>query len=223
MKQVYNHCFNNSHTVYRPTVNFILSLTANYLRRVPDLYSPLSTTIYLHGILHNKRKHADTHATGVHYLLRYLFLFLCFVSGAACFFVKHVQTGMCIYATSKIQVDAIWGKLFAVELSNNCLDPAAQFRFLDNSAMFNLERKSCFEGKSSVLYFLLAIDPAGNCRDRDHAIAQTSWGGLSVYEVDSGQTPCAVPTTNTYIGLTTCSDAEDKRFNFGKLFLFVCS
>jgi hypothetical protein len=129
---------------------------------------------------------------------------------------------MCIYATNKIQVNADWGKLFAVELSNNCLDPAVQFRFLDNSAMFNLERKSCFEGKLSVLYFLLATDTSANCRDRDNAITQTSWGGLSVYEVDSGQTPCAVPKT-TYIGLTTCSDTEDKRFNFGKLFLFVCS
>ena len=137
--------------------------------------------------------------------------------------MKHVQTGMCIHVTSVPHVTASWGNLSYVELSNNCLDPAAQFRFLDNSAMFNLERKSCFEGKLSVLYFLLAADPSGNCRDRDHAITQTSWGGLSVYEVDSGQTWCAVPKTNTYIGLTTCSDTENKRFNFGKLFLFVCS
>ena len=149
-------------------------------------------------------------------------LFLCFVSDAACFFVKHVQTGMCIHVTSVPQVDASWGKLFGVELSNNCLDPAVQFRFLDNSAMFNLERQSCFEGRSSLLYFLLATDTSANCRDRDHAITQTSWGGLSVFEVDSRQTRCAVHKT-TYIGLTTCSDAEDKRFNFGKLFLFVCS
>jgi hypothetical protein len=150
-------------------------------------------------------------------------LFLCFVSDAACFFVKHVQTGMCIYATSNIQVAASWGKIFAVELSNNCLDPAAQSRFLDNSAMFNLERMSCFEGKSYMLHLLLATDPSQNCRDWDHAITQTSWGGLSVYQVDSRQTRCAVPKTNTYIGLTTCNDVEDKRFNFGKLFLFVCS
>ena len=152
-----------------------------------------------------------------------IYLFLCFVSGAACFFVKHVQTGMCINVTGLIQVDKLWGKLFAVALSNNCLDSAVQFRFLDNSAMFNLERKTCFEGKSSVLYFLLATDPVGNCRDRDHAITQTSWGGLSVYEVHSGRTLCAVRKPNTYIGLTTCNDAEDKRFNFGKLFLFICS
>jgi hypothetical protein len=146
-----------------------------------------------------------------------IYLFLCFVSGAACFFVKHVQTGMCIHVTSVPQVTAAWGNLSFVELSNNCLDPAAQFRFLENSAMFNLERKSCFEGKLSMLYFLVATDPSGNCRDRDHAITHTSWGGLSVYDVFYKQTRCAVHKT-TYIGLTTCSEAEDKRFNFGKLF-----
>jgi hypothetical protein len=108
--------------------------------------------------------------------------------------------------------------------------------------MFNLERKACFEGtrragngyKLPMLYLLVATDPSSNCRDRDHAITQTSWGGLSVYEVPNKGTRCAVPgkddriATNqgidSYIGMTTdCSDAEDKRFNFGKLFLFVCS
>jgi hypothetical protein len=168
---------------------------------------------------------------------------LCFVSGAACFFVKHVQTGMCIHETEVIQDTYSWGILFFVELSNNCLDPAAQSRFLDNSAMFNLKRKSCFEATSRgglygyllpMLYFLNATNPASNCRDTEHAITQTSWGGLSVYYLPNKHTQCAVPgkdvrlATNqgidTYIGLTTdCTDAEDKRFNFGKLFLFVCS
>jgi hypothetical protein len=142
--------------------------------------------------------------------------FFPFSLGASCFFVKHVQTGMCIYATSVPQVAEVWGKLFGVQLSNNCLDPAVQFRFLENSAMFNLERMSCFEGKVSVLYFLLATDTTQDCRDRDHAITQTSWGGLSVYEVNSRRTRCAFQKTNSYIGLTTCSDTQNKRFNFGK-------
>jgi hypothetical protein len=177
-----------------------------------------------------------------HYLLRCLFLFLCFVSGAACFFVKHVQTGMCIHDTRIIQDNEVWGNLSYVELSNNCLDPAAQSRFLDNSAMFNLERKGCFEGTRRagtgywlpMLYLLVATNPSGNCRDQEHAITQTSWGGLSVYYRPDNRTRCAVPGKNDrlatnqgidpYIALTTnCNDAEDKRFNFGKLFLFVCS
>jgi hypothetical protein len=148
---------------------------------------------------------------------------------------------MCIHVTSVLQTNETWGSLTFVELSNNCLDPAAQSRFLDNSAMLNLERKGCFEGTARggtgynipMLYLLVATDPSGNCRDRDNAITQTSWGGLSVYEVPNKGTRCAVPSKDDrlanqgidpYIRLTTnCNDAEDKRFNFGKLFLFVRS
>ena len=185
---------------------------------------------------------AHRHATGVHYLLRYFILFIFFVSGAVCFFVKHVQTGMCIHVTSVLQTNETWGSLTFVELSNNCLDRASQFRFLDNSAMFNLERKGCFEGTVRsdfgyylpMLYLLLTSDPSDNCRDKDHAITQTSWGGLFVFYFIDKVMRCAVPgkddqlATNPgidpYIALTTnCNDAEDKRFNFGKLFLFVCS
>ena len=156
--------------------------------------------------------------------------------------MKHVQTGMCINDTRILQVDASWGNFSFVELSNNCLDPAAQCRFLDNSAMFNLKRKGCFEGtvrggigyNLPMLYLLVATYPSGNCRDKDHAITQTPWGGLYVYYFTGKQTRCAVPKTyqqlarnqgiDPYIALTTdCNDAEDKRFNFGKLFLFVCS
>ena len=156
--------------------------------------------------------------------------------------MKHVQTGMCIHETGLIQKPSkIWGNLYFVELSNNCLDPAAQSRFLDNSAMFNLKRKSCFEGTAMgrtgysipMLYMLVATNPSNNCRDRDQAITQTSWGGLSVFYFPT-KLKCAVPGNNDvlatnqgidpYIGLTTdCNDAENKRFNFGKLFLFVCS
>ena len=158
-----------------------------------------------------------------------------FSSGAACFFVKHVQTGMCIHDTRILQSYGSWGNLSFVELSNNCLDPAAQFRFLDNSAMLNLERKGCFEATSRasygyklpMLYLLLAKNPSGNCRDTDHAITQTSWGGLSVYYIPDKRKRCAVPKTfeglainrgiDPYIRLTTnCANTEDKRFNFGK-------
>jgi hypothetical protein len=134
-----------------------------------------------------------------------------------------------------------WGSLSFVELSNNCLDPAAQFRFLDNSAMFNLERTGCLEATRRkttggynlpMLYLLHATNPSSNCRD-NQAITQTSWGGLSVFQIPSEYSRCAISgkdgrlATNQgidpYIGLTpNCNDAEDKRFNFGKLFLFVC-
>jgi hypothetical protein len=161
--------------------------------------------------------------------------FFPFSPGAVCFFVKHVQTKMCINDTRILQAGGTWGNLSFVELSNNCLDPAAQFRFLDNSAMLNLERRGCFEGTARggtghllpALYLLVATNPIYNCRDESQTITQTSWGGLYAYYLPTRGTLCVVPgkddrlATNQgidpYIALTTdCTDAENKRFNFGK-------
>ena len=157
--------------------------------------------------------------------------------------MKHVQTGMCIIDTRIIQASGSWGNLSFVELSSNCLDPAAQFRFRDNGAMLNLKRPGCLfptykSGPGQLLdMFYLYVNSKGldteACAERvdrntDPAITQTSWGGLSMrykgYSKTAVQTWCAVPKTDsrlqidTYIGLTTsCNDAEDKRFNFGKI------
>ena len=169
-----------------------------------------------------------------------------FLSAATGFFVKHEQTGMCIIDTRIIQGKGSWGNVSFVELSNNCLDPPAQFRFLDNGAMLNLERPGCLfpQYKAGSGYFLdmfyLYVNSKGldtdACRERvdrntDPAITQTSWGGLSVkytkYTGRNLETMYVVPKTDQrladnlgidpYIGLTTdCNDAEDKRFNFGK-------
>ena len=57
---------------------------------------------------------------------------------------------------------------------------------------------------------------------------------MYIISLHGKQTWCAVPGKDdriardqgidTYIALTrNCNDAENKRFNFGKLFLFVCS
>ena len=133
--------------------------------------------------------------------------------------MKHVKTGMCINDTSKIQsgIGSSWGTLSYVELSNNCLDPAAQFRFRDNGAMLNLKRQGCFAAlyKAGSGYYLdmfyiyvgaVSLD-SGACAQKPdqniyRAITQTSWGGLSVYYArspksssSSFQTRCAVPTT----------------------------
>ena len=158
--------------------------------------------------------------------------------------MKHVQTGMCINDTRIIQSEGTWGNVSFVGLSNNCLDPAAQFRFRDNGAMLNLKRPGClfptYKNINEFLFdmFYLYVNSGGldteACRERVHrntdpAITQTSWGGLSVrykgYRKTTVQTWCAVPKTDSrlqidpYIGLTTnCNDTEDRRFNFGKLF-----
>ncbi len=124
-----------------------------------------------------------------------------FISDAAGFFVKHVDTGMCIYDTSIIQSESpLWGNASFVELSDKCMDTAAQFRFRDNGAMLNLARQGCLSphykhlcniDNDYILYiFYIYVDvfslDRSACAQRPdqgiyRAINQTSGGGLSVY------------------------------------------
>ena len=157
-----------------------------------------------------------------------------------------MQTGLCINDTGIVQsLGSTWGKLLFLELSDNCLDPASQFRFRDNGAMLNLKRKGClwagykYHGYGYHLgTFYLYVDAISLHRsacaqnpDRNiyRAITQTTWGGLSVYYSGYGktsfQTWCAVKGHDTrlvknagidpYLKLMTCSDAPEKRFHFG--------
>ena len=178
-------------------------------------------------------------------------LILIFVfSGVGGFFVKHIKTGMCINDTSiiKFGIGKKWGNLSYVELSNNCLDPAAQFRFRDNGAMLNLKRQGCLAAlyKADSGYHLdmfyiyvadnLEFEACAQNSENKRAINQTLWGGLILhykrFKTDPFVIRCAVPKTHQplendygidpYIEVTSnCNDAEDKHFKFGK-FLSFC-
>ena len=155
--------------------------------------------------------------------------------------MKHVKTGMCINDTSEIQSRGSWGNLSFVELTNNCLDPAAQFRFRDNGAMLNLKRQGCLSAlyKGGSGYYLdmfyiyladnLTLEACAQDSDNKRAINQTLWGGLTLHfkraKTDPFVIKCAVPKTHpplaNHIQLTdNCDDAGDRRFNFGKSLSF---
>ena len=149
---------------------------------------------------------------------------------------------MCINDTSIIIAKGSWGNTSYLELSNNCLDPAAQFRFVNTSAMLNLKRPGCIHPLYTIIkkkhFDFLPLWVAsvseiekGNSCNQKLAINQTSWGGLSVQHKTKGdrnfQTWCAVPKKNPplpeisginpYFGLVQdCNDAKNKSFNFGK-------
>ena len=162
---------------------------------------------------------------------RKIFFFI--LLGADGFFVKHVKTRMCISDTSIIQSKGSWGNMSYLELSSNCLDPAAQFRFVSTGAMLNLKRPGCLhplyrKGLDFLALWVASVSEIklGNSCNQKLAITQTSWGGLSVQH--RSQIWCAVPKTDQslannqgidpYFGLTRdCSDAENKRFNIGKI------
>ena len=55
--------------------------------------------------------------------------------------MKHSQTRICINDTGLIQSNNhVWGNVSHLEPSDNCLNPAAQFRVRDNDAML----KGCY-------------------------------------------------------------------------------
>ena len=154
-----------------------------------------------------------------------------FVPDTTGFFVKHVKTGMCINDTSIIMGDFSWGNMSYLELSINCLDPAAQFLFVNTGAMFNLKRPGCLHplpiNNPDFLALWVAsvseIERGNSCDDR-FAITQTSWGGLS-----TKNSRCAVPKADKrlanegidpYIATASdCNDNQNGRFNFGKILL----
>ena len=150
-----------------------------------------------------------------------------FVPDTTGFFVKHVDTGMCINDTSIIIRKGSWGNTSYLELSNNCLDPAAQFRFVNTSAMLNLKRPGCIHplpnlnNPDFLALWVASFRQTNSCND-ELAITQTSWGGLS-----TKPSRCAEHKTdqrfadqgiNSYIGLNQdCNDNQNRRFNFGKI------
>ena len=190
------------------------------------------------------------HTNNVKYWYAIVQSILIFVfSGVGGFFVKHVKTGMCINDTSIIQSRGSWGSLSFVELSNNCLDPAAQFWFRDNGAILNLKRQGCLVAlyktsrggyRLDMFYIYVSDDIEAEACAQDsnnkRAINQTLWGGLILhykrFKTDPFVIRCAVPKTHQplannygidpYIEVTSnCNDAEDKHFKFGK-FLSFC-
>ena len=146
-----------------------------------------------------------------------------------------------------------WGTITFLEFSDSCLDPAAQFSFRDNGALLNLKRQGCLAGYYKIVsgylldMFYLYVDAISldisACAQRPdrhiyRAITQTTWGGLSVYYKgrykSSFQSWCASighykplaenQGIDPYVQLTTsCTDAPEKRFRFGKFLLYTYS
>ncbi len=160
-------------------------------------------------------------------------------------FTYRYTKGLCLNDTGQIQSSGSWGNLSFLEFSyNNCLDPAAQFRFRDNGAMLNLKRQGCLaafhngSGYDLDMFYLyvdsVSLDTAA-CAQKPYeniyrAINQTSDGKLTVYykgkDKNSFETWCAYWKYNSqlnknydiyyYMGLST--SCYSYRFHFGKFF-----
>jgi hypothetical protein len=146
----------------------------------------------------------------------------------------------------KIQSRSRGGSWYFLDLSySSCLHPNAQFRFLDNGAMFNLARNGCVaasnkggSGYDLDMFYLYVGDSSTSdttaCATKRNAglhsvINQTAKGALSIQyrgkDKSSFETWCAILSHHAqlsddgikrYVGLTTeCYD-----INSNKKFLF---
>ncbi len=112
-------------------------------------------------------------------------------------------TGGCIKDTGQIQSNGSWGTLYFMGISlddDSCLHPAAQFRFLDNGAMLNLERQGCLAAFNrngsgyNLDMFYIYVDSEAACAQKPiegiyRAINQTAEEGLSVYYRQNEEKP----------------------------------
>ncbi|XP_046858365.1 uncharacterized protein LOC124451807 isoform X2 [Xenia sp. Carnegie-2017] len=173
-------------------------------------------------------------------MLVYNFAFL--LQGTAGFFLKHVETGKCIYDTKKVQSrhrPPSGGErtLHFLELSDNCLHPASQFKYLDNGALLKLNVTGCLQGvyKTGNGYYLDMLyihTDTHNINDvacvSNNAVTQTSWGGLQIrFDRHGNQFRCFRPRTSKelldnqavdpYLKMAGCNSAPKKQFHFGSV------
>ena len=166
--------------------------------------------------------------------------------GVLGFFLKNVETGKCIYDTKIVQSryrPPTGGErtLHFLELSDNCLHPASQFKFLDNGAVLKLNVPGCLQGvykwgTGYQLDMLYIHTDTHNITDvacvSNNAVTQTSWGGLATrYDRAGYQFRCLQPNTShrlkyypgidLFLKMANCNDATNKRFHFGKLSFFL--
>ena len=177
-----------------------------------------------------------------------IYVLTSFFSGTAGFFLKHVETGKCIYDTKIVQSryrPPTGGErtLHFLELSDNCLHPASQFKFLDNGAVLKLNVPGCLQGVYKYgtgyqLHMLYIHTDTHNINDvacvNNNAVTQTSWGGLQIrYDRHGNQFRCFRPRTSKelldnqavdpYLKMAGCNFAPKKQFHFGKCYFVLNS
>ncbi|XP_046858346.1 uncharacterized protein LOC124451782 [Xenia sp. Carnegie-2017] len=114
------------------------------------------------------------------------------------FFIKHVQSGLCVYDYSGRSLKFSW----------DCFDMRAQFKFLQSGSILKLDSKSCISWTGVISELLLSNWYEG-C-GAIYAITQTYWGGLFF----SRDKKCIAE--HTVLKLVSCKNEENQRFNFGK-------
>ena len=110
-----------------------------------------------------------------------------FFVGFSAFFLRYTETGKCIAALNELVYDNPYYSFpYFVQMTDNCLDKKAQFRFLDSQQLHNIEKDGTlvsspnadYKGRWAV-YKGLASGARRYQQSADHRLKQTAAGSLS--------------------------------------------
>ncbi|XP_046857400.1 uncharacterized protein LOC124450794 [Xenia sp. Carnegie-2017] len=143
------------------------------------------------------------------------------------FFIKHVLSGKCIYDTG-VEYSRYPRNnnpihlTYYLNLTKNCFDSTAQFKFHQSGSILKPNREGCLVGERDFKKLFLIYEKKGDiaaaCNDAN-ALNQTFQGGIFTSNMYFND--CAVPPgyikSQVYMGIAKCNGEEDQRFHFGSV------
>ena len=139
------------------------------------------------------------------------------------FFIKHVQSGKCIYDTGVeyLRYPSInpIHLTYYLNLTKNCFDSTTQFKFHQSGSILKPNRRGCLVGEEILQDLFLIYEKKGDiaaaCKDAN-ALTQTFQGGIFTSDFDKCAVPPGYIKRHVYMGIANCNNEEDQRFHFGK-------
>ena len=139
------------------------------------------------------------------------------------FFIKHVQSRKCIYDTgveySRYPRNNPVHLTYYLNLTKNCFDSTAQFKFHQSGSILKPNREGCLVGEIVLQDLFLIYEKKGDitasCNAR-YALNQTLQGGIFTSDFNKCAVPSGFIKRHVYMGMAKCNDEEDQRFHFGK-------
>ena len=143
------------------------------------------------------------------------------VSDCQSLFLRHTKSGKCITTSQELVYDCTnWAFPYFVVMTDNCLKVSAQFRYLDNELLHNIEKEGTLLSRTHrdylgrwTVYKGVAATAISSQNNPNNRLKQTDAGSLFLY--DRRRNVCAEPSTKYVLSNSNC-DTEKQKFTFGK-------
>ncbi len=133
-------------------------------------------------------------------------------------FLRYTQSGKCITRSVPVYNIPSHALSYYVAMTDNCLDDTAQFRYLDNEQLHNIEMGGTLLSPPDTIYqrrwaVYKGVSSRANKYQKgdEHRLKQTDAESLFLYKMNV----CAEPSTRYVLRKRYCNTTEQK-FTFGK-------